>query len=72
MTDIPDGATANCEVYFCHLAKEDLLKQERDALGPSSAAAQVLAEAKTHNGPVKFYRHNQSIIIEKLPNGVGD
>ncbi len=38
-----------------------------EIMGPSSACAQALKQAKEHNGPVKFYMTKGSVIVEKLP-----
>ena len=40
-----------------------------EIVGPHSAAAQALADADAHKGPVKFYltKKDASFIVEKLP-----
>lgn len=37
-------------------------------MGPYSACANALADADTHDGPVKFYQTERgTILVEKLP-----
>lgn len=49
----------------------ELMETIAHIMGPSSAAAQALASADQHDGPVRFYETTQgSILVEKLPKPV--
>lgn len=45
----------------------EILKQTAGIIGPHSAAARALADAAKHNGPVRFWRVGQTIVVEKQP-----
>ena len=44
----------------------DLLERLAYIMGDCSAAAAALTDAESHKGPVRFYRHGPSIVVEKL------
>jgi hypothetical protein len=44
-----------------------LLEQTARYIGPHSAAAKALACADEHNGPVAFWQHGATVIVEKIP-----
>ena len=45
----------------------ETLEATAKILGPSSAAAKALAEAKDHKGFVRFWKSGNTLILEKEP-----
>jgi hypothetical protein len=44
----------------------DVLEATARILGPSSAAAQALADADSHNGVSNFFKLGNTIIVQKV------
>lgn len=46
----------------------DVLEATARILGPSSAAAQALASADSHDGKTYFFKCGNTIIVQKIPS----
>lgn len=53
---------------FFRPTTREVLEKTAAVMGPNSGAAQALADANNHDGPVAFYIvGNKSYLVEKLP-----
>lgn len=50
--------------------ERSFVEQIAKIIGPYSAAAQALADADAHDGPVEFWQGQQFIIVVKHPKEV--
>lgn len=46
----------------------EVLEMTAHVVGPSSAAAEALKDADSHNGPVRFWKRGNMIVVEKMRN----